>query len=446
MADLGSPMENLSDIATTLSAPRLAAIAATYGTPVWIYDADVIRHQIDRLRQFDVIRYAQKACSNLQILRLMRHEGVALDAVSLGELERSILAGYVVGNGDASSLVYTADLIDRRTLARVVELDVTVNVGSPQMLEQVGQAHPGHKVWIRINPGFGHGHNHKTNTGGAHSKHGIWFEQLADSYALLDRYGLDLVGLHMHIGSGADYHHLQKVCEAMVEQVRKCGRDISAVSAGGGLSVPYVDGEDTIDTDHYFQIWDAARKEIEGIVGHSVSLEIEPGRFLVAQAGHLVAEVRAHKQQGSNHFVLVDAGFTDLMRPAMYGSAHRISLMTADGTLRQDAVQDTAVAGPLCESGDVFTQTDEGIVAPVPLPAAEVGDLLVIHDTGAYGASMSSNYNSRPLLPEVLVDGNNVMLARRRQHVEEMLAPELDLDVDLTAQADGAPSVVKLVV
>lgn len=313
-----------------LDGPRLAAAAAEHGTPLWLYDAATIRAQIDRLRRFDVIRYAQKACSNLHILRLMREEGVHVDAVSEGEIERALAAGYRVG-GDDEPIVFTADLLNRSTLRRVVELGIPVNAGSPQMLDQVGRAAPGHPVWIRINPGFGHGHSRKTNTGGEHSKHGIWHEHLEESLALVDRHGLDLVGLHMHIGSGVDYGHLESVCETMVKQVRMAGRDIRAISAGGGLSVPYTPGDPEIDTDRYFELWDAARRELVSELGHPVRLEIEPGRFLVAGAGVLAAEVRAQKPVGSNYFVLVDAGFNDLMRPAMYGSNHRVSVLDADG-------------------------------------------------------------------------------------------------------------------
>lgn len=190
----------------SLTGPMIAGLVREYGTPVWVYEAESIRTQIARLRNFDVIRFAQKANSNVHILALMRGEGVFVDAVSAGELERALAAGYRPGTPE-EEVVFTSDLLDRQTLHRVIELGVPVNAGSPQMLEQVGQAAPGHPVWLRINPGFGHGHSRKTNTGGENSKHGIWHEYLGDSIALVNRYGLDLVGLHMHIGSGADYHH-----------------------------------------------------------------------------------------------------------------------------------------------------------------------------------------------------------------------------------------------
>ncbi|KQV18619.1 MULTISPECIES: diaminopimelate decarboxylase [unclassified Kitasatospora] len=407
---------------TAIPGPRIAAVAEEFGTPVWIYDAEIIRAQIAKLRQFDTVRFAQKACSNTHLLRLMREQGVAVDSVSLGEIERALRAGYRPDGAD-EPIVFTADLLDRATLARVVELGIPVNAGSPQMLEQLGEAAPGHPVWIRINPGFGHGHSRKTNTGGEQSKHGIWHEHLASALDLVDRYRLDLTGFHMHIGSGVDYGHLEAVCETMLKQVRISGHDIRAISAGGGLSVPYAAGQPEVDTDRYFRIWDAARRELAGELGHPVRLEIEPGRFLVANSGVLASEVRAQKPVGSNHFVLVDAGFNDLMRPAMYGSAHRVTVLR-DGTEVAAPLIDTVLAGPLCESGDVFTQAPGGDVLPVPLPRVEIGDLAVFHDTGAYGASMSSTYNTRPLIPEVLVDGPETRLIRRRQTVEDLLALE----------------------
>ncbi len=409
------------------SPAQLWALADQFGTPLWVYDAATIRQRIAQVSNFETIRFAQKACSNIHILKLMREQGVKVDAVSRGEILRALAAGYVAG-GEPSEIVFTADLFDAATLDCVVEHGVPVNAGSIDMLHQLGARSPGHAVWLRINPGFGHGHSNKTNTGGEHSKHGIWHTDLPAALAAIKQHGLKLVGLHMHIGSGVDYSHLQEVCGAMVNLVRTAhaaGHDLHAISAGGGLSIPYRSGDPVVDTQHYHGLWDAARQQAEAIVGHKLGLEIEPGRFLVAESGVLLGQVRATKNAGNNHFVLVDTGFNELMRPSMYGSYHAMSVLRRDGT--QAAEQPTVVAGPLCESGDVFTQGDGGVVLPRDLPAAQVGDLLVIHDTGAYGASMSSNYNTRPLIAEVLVDGDKARLIRRRQTVDELLALEIGL-------------------
>lgn len=413
----------LNSTDTDLTADNLLRLPAEFGCPVWVYDAQIIRGQIAKLSQFDVVRFAQKACSNIHILRLMREQGVKVDSVSLGEIERALAAGFVPGKDE---IVFTADMIDEATLARVHELRIPVNAGSVDMLEQLGQVSPGHRVWLRVNPGFGHGHSQKTNTGGENSKHGIWYSDLPAALEVIQRYKLKLVGIHMHIGSGVDYAHLEQVCGAMVRQVVEFGQDLEAISAGGGLSIPYREGEEAIDTDHYFGLWNAAREQIAKHLGHPVALEIEPGRFLVAEAGVLVAQVRSVKEMGSRHFVLIDAGFNDLMRPAMYGSYHHISALAGDGrSLEHTPKRETVVAGPLCESGDVFTQQEGGNVETRLLPAVVPGDYLVLHDTGAYGASMSSNYNSRPLLPEVLFDNGVARLIRRRQTIDELLALEL---------------------
>lgn len=400
----------------------LRTLAATHGTPLWVYDAATIRERIAALRAFDTIRYAQKANSNTHLLRLMRAEGVVVDAVSLGEIERALAAGYSARGEGVPGIVFTADLIDRATLARVVAEDIPVNAGSIDMLHQLGAVAPGHRVWLRINPGFGHGHSNKTNTGGEHSKHGIWHAELPAALAAVRQHGLRLMGLHMHIGSGVDYQHLQQVCDAMVDMVARVDLPLHAISAGGGLSIPYRAGEPRIDTAHYHALWDAARQRIAQRLGHPVQLEIEPGRYLVAESGVLLAEVRATKTMGSRFFALVDAGFNELVRPSMYGSHHEISVLAADGTPRP--LRPTVVAGPLCESGDVFTQGEGGVVLSRELPEPRVGDLLVFHDAGAYGASMSSNYNSRPLTAELLVDGDAARLIRRRQTLAELLALE----------------------
>ncbi len=398
----------------------LWSVANRFGTPLWVYDAACIRARIAELREFDMIRYAQKANSNIHILRLMRSQGVAVDAVSLGEIERSLLAGYT-----PSDIVFTADVIDSATLAKVKALSIPVNAGSIDMLHQLGEVAPGHSVWLRINPGFGHGHSNKTNTGGENSKHGIWHEDLGAAMTTVRTHQLNLIGLHMHIGSGADYEHLQQVSDAMIRLVDQLDQPISAISAGGGLSIPSREGEVRIDTARYYASWDAARRRIAARFGRPIHLEIEPGRYLVAESGVMLASVRATKRMGSRFFAMVDAGFNDLLRPSMYGSHHEISVLASDANARP--IKATIVAGPLCESGDVFTQDRNGAVMPRDLPHPHVGDLLVFHDAGAYGASMSSNYNSRPLAAEVLVDGSDISLIRRRQTIDELLILETEL-------------------
>jgi diaminopimelate decarboxylase len=358
----------------------------------------------------------------VHVLRLMKSEGVLVDAVSGGELERALRAGYT-GKGEPAGVVFTADVIDDAALDRVIELDVPVNAGSAEMLEQVGRRKPGHRVWVRVNPGFGHGHSRKTNTGGPWSKHGIWHEYLDESLRVVEKHRLDLVGVHMHIGSGADFEHLGRVCDAMVAQVRALGLDVRALSGGGGLPIPYKPDQTPFDTAALHALWDEARKQVEATLGHRVSLEIEPGRYIVAEAGFLVAEVRAVKQIASRTFVLLDAGFNALARPVMYGSYHPMSLAPSDGAPR--AEREVVVGGPLCESGDIFTQDEGGVIRTQRLPEARVGDFVVIECAGAYGFAMASNYNSKPRPAEVLVRGGKALLARARETSADLLRGEV---------------------
>jgi diaminopimelate decarboxylase len=291
------------------------------------------------------------------------------------------------------------------------------------MIEQYGERIPGGSITLRINPGFGHGHSQKTNTGGESSKHGIWHDQLGDCLSRAARHDLRITGLHMHIGSGTDLEHLSQVCGAMERVARGIAPTLDTISAGGGLPTPYRPTDGRVDIDAYFRLWDSTRKRLEAAAGHPLRLEIEPGRYLVAESGFLLAEVRAVKRMGGNTFYLVDAGFNNLARPILYGSYHPMSVAPADGATDRPR-RAVAVGGPLCESGDIFTQDEGGFVCTRELPEAGVGDLLIIECAGAYGFAMGSNYNSKPLAAEVLILDGNPHLVRRRQTFEDLIRGE----------------------
>ena len=406
---------------SNISGHCVIELAEQFGTPCYFYDAQTIRDRIGQLRQFDVIRFAQKANSNLAVLDLVRNNGVVVDAVSSGEVFRAKKAGYDY-TGVPNPIVYTADIFDREALDLVVENKLHVNVGSPDMIEQYGQRVPGGEITLRINPGFGHGHSAKTNTGGDSSKHGIWHEELDACLQLAAKYQVTVTGLHMHIGSGTDFEHLSQVCEAMKTTAMQVGATIKVISAGGGLPTPYRDSDVGVDVDRYYQLWDKTRKDLESKFGHAISLEIEPGRFLVAESGFLLAEIRAIKKVGKNLFYLVDAGFNNLARPILYGAYHPMSIAFVGES--NDESQPVIVGGPLCESGDIFTQEEGGFVCSRDLPVASVGDYLIIECAGAYGYVMSSNYNSKPFAAEVLLDGEAAHLIRRRQTPEDLVLGE----------------------
>ncbi len=400
----------------------VAELAARFGTPLFAYDVAAIESRLARLASFDVVRYAQKAWSNLAVLDWLRRRGVLVDAVSAGEILRALAAGFEP-QGNPPPIVYTADIFDHDALQLVVEHGIHVNCGSPDMISQLGEAAPGSEITLRINPGFGHGHSQKTNTGGPQSKHGIWHEQLEACLQQADRFGLAVTGIHMHIGSGCDFEHLSQVCHAMEKMARQAGRRVTSISTGGGLPIPYREDEPEIDIEEYFRLWDETRKRLEEAFGHAVRLETEPGRYLVAEAGYLVTEIRAVKEMGGNTFYLVDAGFHNLARPVLYGAYHPMSVCPVDST-RSTQLRPVIVGGPLCESGDIFTQREGGFIDPRPLPAAQVGDYLVIGGAGAYGFVMSSQYNSKPLAPEVWLEEGRSTLIRPRQRLEDLFADE----------------------
>lgn len=405
----------------------LASLAREHGTPLYVYDLGVVRARAAELssapagaRPFDVVRYAQKANSNLTLLARLRALGVEVDAVSAGEALRALHAGY-----PAERVVFTADLFDRAALALLADHAMPVNVGSPAMLEQYARVartprHP-RGVTLRVNPGFGHGHDRKVSTGGESSKHGIWHEQVPAAVARARELGLAVTGLHVHIGSGSDLENLTRVGAALRPLARLVGAGLETVSAGGGIPIPYRDGEPRFDVARFVAAWSKERDTLERELGRALRLEVEPGRYLVAESGVLLTEVRGTKRSGSVEYALVDAGFHNLVRPAMYGSYHQIS---AVGRSPEEHDRPTVVAGPLCESADVFTVGRGGALEPQRLPELREGDLLCVHDAGAYAFSMASNYNTQPFAAEVLVEDGRATLVRRRQTLEELLAWE----------------------
>jgi diaminopimelate decarboxylase len=408
----------------------LTSLAREHGTPLFVYDFDVVKERIRELKGFDVIRYAQKANSNLALLRAMREERVLVDAVSAGEIARALAAGYEPGE-----IAFTADLFDRAALEMIAKHPVEVNLGSPDMIAQYArvvadapraQREERVRITLRVNPGFGHGHARKVSTGGAASKHGIWHEELGARLEEARKAGLHVTGLHVHIGSGSDLENLMRVCDALRALAPLVGDTLETISSGGGLPIPYREDEQRIDVAKLVRTWQDARDAMQRDIGREIALEVEPGRYLVAECGVLLTEVRATKSSVEFDYILVDAGFNNLVRPALYGAHHRISIL---GHGAREPLTPKVVAGPLCESADVFTQGEGGELEPQLLPAAREGDLACIHDAGAYGASMASNYNSQPFAAEVMIAGGKRKLVRRRQTIDELMSGETDSEV-----------------
>ncbi len=442
-------MPDFSTLRTHIAGLAVADLARQFGTPLFVYDAGVLLQRLADLAAFDFVRYAQKACSNLALLDLLRRHGALVDAVSAGEIRRALAAGFPA-HGSPPPIVYTADIFDAESLDLCAEQGIHVNCGSPDMIEQLGRRAGGRDISLRINPGFGHGHSRKTNTGGDQAKHGIWHQQLGACLALARQHGLSVTGLHVHIGSGSDLEHLGRVCGAL-EQLgprgrpragldqrrRRTARPLSqrrVVRRSGGLLRPVRCRPQT--SGGPLRPRPPPGDRARPIPGGRVRLPAGRG-------------IRAVKQQGQRWFYLLDAGFNNLARPIMYGAYHHMAIVPKEtvpfspdenrdrprqppgGTGERPmapkpppAEREVIVGGPLCESGDIFTQSEGGYVCPRALPAARVGDWLLIDCAGAYGFVMGSNYNSRPLAAEVLVYQGRPHLVRRRQTFEDLVRGE----------------------
>ncbi|QDV09800.1 Diaminopimelate decarboxylase [Planctomycetes bacterium Poly30] len=405
---------------------QLAEVGRRFGTPLYVYDLSSIQKRLLAFSGFDRVRYAVKANPNLAVLSALRQAGAVCDSVSKGEVDRALAAGFLPGE-----IVYTADLLDREARDAVAEHRLHVNAGSITMIDQVGDIGGFDSITLRINPGFGDGHDQKVTTGGPNSKHGIWHGSLHAARERAAARGLAVTGLHVHIGSGVGTDRLHDTIAAMGRAIEVFRDTVQTVSCGGGMSIPYRDTDTEFDVQVLATAWNEARERWSADLGRRLHLEVEPGRYLVAQSGVLLTEVcgindtRTPGGDGSDGytFILVDAGFHTLARPVLYGSYHRITALGKSG----EPTRPQLVAGPLCESADVFTQAKDSSPAPQELPEVQSGDLLAIHDTGAYGASMASCYNSRPLPAEVvLTEDGEAHLAKPALDLTRLIEEERD--------------------
>jgi len=397
----------------------LQALAAREGTPLHAYSAPRIRDSLLELQSAlhgmdALVCYAVKANSNIAILRLMHEAGAGADIVSAGELRRCLLAGIPANRIVFSGVGKTEDEIAEALDAGIARF----NVESRDELETLQRLACARRVIahaaVRINPDVDAGTHAKISTGKAVNKFGVsvvearrWFADARQfTHARLD-------GLHMHIGSqilSLEPFHvaLQRLARFWRELVLS-GHAISSIDVGGGLGVCYRPQQDhPIAAAHYVRV---IREALAGFNGRIV---LEPGRFLVANAGILLTRVIRAKQGEQRRFLVVDAAMNDLMRPSLYDAWHEI---TRVGDAPRPARLAYDIVGPVCETGDTFAIARE-------LPECLPGDLLAIAGTGAYGAAMASTYNSRPLAAEVLLDDGRYAIVRERQTFDQMIAGE----------------------
>ena len=396
-------------------AEALLGVAAEYDTPLYVIDLDRVTDNCTRLREAfpDAdISYAVKAHTGQSVLRTVRQAGLGAECASAGEVERAFEAGFT---GDR--IRYTAVNPPGRDLDRVVERwrehpNVTVTVGAVDTVERLRERGFDGRLCIRANPGVGAGHHEKVQTG-ANAKFGIPIERVADLAASwADEF--DLVGVHAHAGSGISGEDLSAHRE-LVSRMGELAREIESrvgklefVDVGGGFGVPYREDEPPLDLE---AVADATREALGDV---DATLSVEPGRYVVADAGVLLTRVNTVKNARDATVVGVDAGMTTLLRPAMYDAYHAVRNLSVDGADAdgRDPVPVT-IAGPICESADVLCEQR-------PLSRPQQGEILAIGNAGAYGYEMSSTYNSRPRPAEIARSGTTVRLTRRRETIPNL--------------------------
>jgi diaminopimelate decarboxylase len=409
---------------TGLTIDRATEVRERFGTPCYVYDHAALEANARRALAFPApfgftLRYAMKANSSKGVLTLFRELGLHIDASSDHEVERALRAGFAPGQ-----IQLTSQMPSRR-LAEHLARGVLFNACSLHQLEQFGRLAPGQEVSVRMNAGLGSGASNRTNTGGPASSFGVWHEYLGEVKALAEKHDVRITRLHSHIGSGTDPEVWKRVTRMTLDLVAKLP-EVAVVNLGGGFKVGRMPGEPSADlTDvgaHVQQELSAFRDRD----GRALRLEIEPGTYLVANAGHVVATCVDVVDTGRDGYLFakLDTGMPEVTRPSLYGAQHPIHVL-ADG--REEA--DVVFVGPCCESGDILTPApgDPEALAPRRVPRPRIGDLVLIGGAGAYCAAMSTiNYNSYPQAPEVMLEPDgSLRLLRRRQSLDQVWANEV---------------------
>lgn len=404
-------------------------IADEVGTPVYIYSKATFKDHLEKIQQAyseldTLICYSVKACGNIHILKFMAEAGSGFDVVSGGELYRAVWAG-----GSTSKIVFAGVGKTDTEIIEALDADIGYfNIESEAELENLirltKQKGKQTKVALRVNPDIDYKTHRFITTGKKETKFGVDIERALKVFAdYADNGAVNLCAIHVHLGSGGKnidpYVEAVKRILPLIEQLRSKGHTIEALDLGGGYGADYESA--TVPS---------AAEYAGGIVGllkdKNLKLILEPGKSICANAGIMVTRVLYMKQGGTKKFVIVDAGMNDLIRPPLYGAFHFIWPVNTSEEfvperrsldLQIGGTEIVDVVGPICESGDFFAQDRA-------LPPVKRGDLISVFTAGAYGFTMSSNYNARGRAAEVLVDGGNFEVIRRRENYEDLIAPE----------------------
>lgn len=389
-------------------------LAQTFGTPLYIYDGKKITEQITTLKQAFAsvkhkIKYAVKALTNIAVLKLVRQNGAGADVVSIYEAQLAMRAGFL-----PNEIMFTPNGVAFGEIQEAVNLGLLINVDNLSALEQFGKTYSGtYPVGLRLNPHIMAGGNLKISTGHKHSKFGISIEQLPQILSLVKKYSINVQNLHIHTGSEiADVDVYIKMADVLFETANNFPT-LKAIDFGGGFKVRYKEGDHVTDIiklgSELANRFNAYCKQ----TNRDLELWIEPGKFLVSEAGYLIAKANVVKETPSITFVAVDTGLNHLIRPMMYDAYHEI----INGSNLSGEKKTYNIVGNICET--------DTLGADRTLNTVHEGDLIVIKNAGAYGFSMASNYNSRPRPAEVLIENGKPRLVRQRETLEDLIKGQI---------------------
>ncbi len=396
----------------------LAEIVKSHGTPLFIYDADRIEENVQNLRtvfKTDAldIHFACKALSNRSIMKLVHKFGCGIDAVSTFEMQAALSAGV-----PAADINFTPSGAELSEYKFAIDNGIKLHVDNAGKLEILAQEYPGLRVALRFNPDVRAGGHARLEVGAGDSKFGLYPEELPEVKRIIDQYGVQVIGVHCHVGSDiADEAYFIRAFEFLITVSEYFPEHLEIVDFGGGYKVRYKEADHPTDMEKVGKSVTKLFKKFCKTLGRDLRLVIEPGKSLVSDAGYFIVQVTALKQTNLREIAYVNSGFNHFIRPMYYDAYHHIeNLSNPTGKLKE-----YKVAGYLCET-DTFALGRS-------LPEIRVGDYLIFHNAGAYTMSMSSNYNMRPRPAEVLLYENKSMLIRRAETLEDLLAPEIMVEL-----------------
>ena len=388
-----------------------------YGSPLYVYNEDILRRQMKRVagiltsHRF-TSNFSIKTNSNLTILRMALEEGLNADAMSPGEIYALKKAGF-----PSDRIFFVPNNVSEEEMQYAIDEGVILSVDSLSQLEMFGRLCPGGRLSVRLNPGVGAGHHEKVVTAGKKTKFGVAAQDIPQVLEIAKKYDLHIVGLNQHIGSlFMDYQPYLDAVSNFLHYAEDFP-ELEFVDFGGGFGTPYhkLEGEAEFDMESFKVAFDQLLTEWKNKTGRDVLFKMEPGRYIVAEGGVLLGHVYAVKENFGHRYVGTDIGMNVLIRPELYDSWHDVEIYRDGKPLISSEKEVYSVVGNICESGDIVAKDRE-------LPVVKENDVAVVLDAGAYGFSMSSNYNNRLRPAEVLIDHDgNDRLIRRRDTFEDLM-------------------------